>query len=263
MIIDIKRGFSWVFVGCGGTFSYLAPILRSWFDSGHIEPSTVTFVDPDYVNLEVPGRQWGYYNHEDISQPEDADGERDLEWFKTDLAHSVITPNRAPRSSRVKFQEGGYWYELKDHDQVVLVVSVDNDEARLSCAEFCSEHPGLAVMVVNGCDRVRGQCYYGIWEGGKPIHDWRGLHRDVVGRGRSGQVPEKGCNEQTALANLRTATVTAHCLDHLIVGLESETMVKEFYWEGKHSEMWSGVVTRFTQRYLPETGEFEKGETNE
>jgi len=221
-----------VFVGCGGTFfmgmPYFKVLMRRY------DPRRVLFVDPDKVLGKNQNRQWPHKGSRGEFKSLVATSEFDLG------CHYGLSFREFIRSPVEDFLPG----------DVLLVVNVDNDEARLEVREWVKERPGWAGMVVSGCEANYGQAYWGAWKNGVAIHDWRMLHKDV---GREEEV-EQGhtCMPQTAEANALTGVLAGLALADALACYEGDrsfsyTHSREYYWSMdalKRVKSWTLEVVR-------------------
>jgi hypothetical protein len=214
-----------VFVGCGGTFFMGMPYFRVLVreivgrtGEGARDRPRLYFVDPDKVIGRNQNRQWPHRS--------------DRGGFKCDIAESEFgwTGAIALAEPFTSFSS-----EICSISRdVLLVVNVDNDAARLEVREWAKNRKGWTGMVVSGCEADYGQAYWGAWQNGVAIHDWRPLHTDV---GQDGGT-EHRCAPQTAEANALTGVLAGLVLRDLLEvyrteasSLERPRMVREYYWE--------------------------------
>lgn len=231
---------SMVFVGCGGTFfmgmSYFKVLVRRY------KPRQLLFVDPDRLVGKNQDRQWPCKSNR---------GQ-----YKAVIAGEEFGPDRDPDVA-TDVMSFGELVELEKKNQllsegcdVLVVVNVDNDAARLEVREWARSRKGWTGMVVSGCEADYGQAYWGAWEDGATIHNWLALHRDV-GRGEG---TEHRCTPQTAESNALTGTLTGLALADVLtvyrmkeVGGVLPTMVREYYWSVdalKRVKSWTLEVVR-------------------
>lgn len=202
---------SMVFVGCGGTFFMGVPYFKVLVQ--RCDPRQVLFVDPDKVRGKNLDRQWPY---------KDLRGE-----YKAWLAAQEFGRCSIMDAACGPFLACGVWVESEK--DALVVVNVDNDEARLEVREWAKNRPGWSGMVVSGCEANYGQAYWGAWEDGVAIHDWGELHPDV---GRD-EGTEHRCAPQTAEANAMTGVLAGLALADLLAVYQTgvhPTMVREYYW---------------------------------
>jgi hypothetical protein len=206
-----------VFVGCGGTFyaasPYLAVLHRRY------RPGTTILIDHDLVEEENYERQWPGFRP---GLP------------KVYPAEELLVDSRTGQSTYNiidKFKMDHAILESKTVGRPVLaIVNVDNDEARLEVAQWLEDREEDGIMVVSGCERRHGQCYPGVWMGGRPVYDWREHHEDVVTRP---PVIRNACNLQNVRANALTGVLVGMCIEDVVARLETGRWgeVAEFYWE--------------------------------
>lgn len=220
-----------VFVGCGGTFFMGMPYFKVLVR--RCKPRRVVFVDPDKVLGKNLDRQWPYREargqYKAMVAREEFCSRSNDPVFRRDSCHVEIPFLYAPSSFGTLVQlevvNGG---PVNDGD-VLLVVNVDNDEARLEVREWANGRKGWTGMVVSGCEADYGQAYWGAWQDGVVIHDWWVLHPDV------GQVggTEHRCAPQTAEANAMTGVLVGLALADLLTCYDwdrSASHVREYYW---------------------------------
>lgn len=223
------RDYTWVFVGCGGTFyaasPYLAVLAKRYCRSKAI------LIDPDTIGSEDYDRQWpGYPNG----------------WTKVEAAQNALCVEGATRLACRFRADDTVLEEATDGRPVLAIVNVDNDEARLDVANWLASRISPGIMVVSGCERNFGQCYPGVWDGGEAILDWRALHPDV---GDTSAPPVNPCNLQDVRANALTGVLVGMCIEDVADWLRvvSSEFLSEFYWgiypETKRVKMWESVVT--------------------
>lgn len=207
-----------VFVGCGGTFWCASPMMAALVR--RYMPERCYFVDPDVLEERNLERQWVTSKTHQLKA--------------RNACTAVLGPcYRAPVTG-VQFQ--GMWADFVEKyrkelsgSDVVLVVNVDNDDARLQIREFCREHTGKAVMVMSGCDVAHGQVYTGWWEDGRPLNDWAVWHPDVV----KDKPPADTCG-QNIFSNAMTGVFLGAAFQTVCDALDQRvtpTTALEWYWK--------------------------------
>jgi hypothetical protein len=231
----------WAFVGLGGTFygflPYLGTLLANW------KPPRVHLVDHDCLREENLARQWslhGYY----LPRPSDRTPSNPEEEIlplmaKASLARTILTPAN-PSTEFLSYVEKFPPLHLHLGDQpLLLVVNVDNDEARLAARKWCLERKGHTTMVVSGCDmaveggeaRGNGQAYYGEYGDTVQPHDWHRRHPDV---GDADPPEHPLCGGQTIMANALTGTLVGVAMEKVLQDNQHPRApggpVEEYYW---------------------------------
>ena len=214
-----NEGLAVVFVGCGGTYwtsaNYLCSLLRQ------MSPSQIDFVDPARLEERNRGRQWCQV------------GTRRT---KAGVAREKFTPPGLfghAVTSACTFQEWMVDPERLIKRDVLVIVNVDNDEARLAVRQWCLERLGRTLMVMSGCDMNYGQVYYGVYEDGGARHDWLPFHLEVVDpkvepiHGGTG-----GCGAQSTMSNFMTGALFGPAILEAIRWWTPAPppKVSEFYW---------------------------------
>lgn len=216
--------YVWVYIGCGGTFYQASPYL-SVLQQTHGAGALVLTIDPDKTSEDGGDRQWPRW-HKNFP--------------KANLAvsvlgrlggdnHKVLVEAFSETSPELR--------EATDGKPVLAIVNVDNDECRLDVARWLSSRVADGIMLVSGCSRTYGQCYPGVWRGGRPIYDWRKLHTDV------GEPEEAGvggqCNLQTVRANALTGVCVGQCLEDIAMRVDMDNWynVKEFHWSAENDTL--------------------------
>ncbi len=239
-----------VFVGCGGTFwtasTYFSAFLKS------ICPKSVWTVDHDTLTEENTERQWC-----DVRL-------WDLKRSKAKIAVNRLGPDRVNRDTSSKAFVGRFqeWarndkiQEAIEDSQVLVIVNVDNDEARFAIRDWCIQHPQKAIMVMSGCDLNYGQVYYGVYENEGALHDWKPLHPDVGGVVTPQVRAEIGCGAQSTLSNFLTGALFAPAIEEAVTWFYNPVdlwEVGEWYWrreEGK-LRMWTQLVKACEMEEVP------------
>lgn len=209
---DLKD-YTWVFVGCGGTFYAASPYLAVLVKQYCSRP--VILIDPDTAEEGNASRQWPH-----LSQ-----GESKV------MAGSIALSPRHQVEIEGRFSASdSLLEELTDGRPVLAIVNVDNDEARLDVANWLGSRVSPGIMVVSGCERTHGQCYSGVWDEGEAILDWRTFHPDVGG---GGAAPVNPCNLQDVRSNALTGVLVGLCIEDVDRWLEDTSLeaLSEFYWD--------------------------------
>jgi hypothetical protein len=225
------KDYVWVFIGCGGTFyaasPYLSILLREYAPSDR-----PIFIDPDITNVGDWFRQWPSSppGHSKVHLAAGALGER------SDLTLGIVEKFRADDPLLEEKTEGS---------PVLAIVNVDDDQCGLDVAEWLASRISPGIMVVSGCERDYGQCYAGIWEGGRAILDWRELHSDVG----QGHQTSHVCGGQNVRANALTGALVGSCVEDMISWVQCKRqLLREFYWatkkdkNGENLRMWTSWV---------------------
>lgn len=230
------RSATWVFGGCGGTFYCAVPYLRVLL--ARYLPERVCCVDPDYLDHTNHTRQWPL---ESLKVPGDpkclvaSDALGALGGWDFRAVNGAITTN------------GIHMVSEQAIGPMLLVLNVDNNEARLAAREWCQIRAAYypTAMVVSGCDGTKGQAYWGLWvpppkthDGcrchgaiGVAVHDWLELHPDVEDQAvdqRTG-----ACGGQTIFANAITGQMVGMAiedLDRFLYDTSEDPQASEFYW---------------------------------
>jgi hypothetical protein len=236
MTMSTGKELSIVFVGCGGTFwtahPYFSSLLRV------LSPNWVYYVDPDKLTRENTVRQW--CNSEDL-----------VGVSKAKCAGKLLTWPSGPIYDACvqRFEE---WardtntQRVLETSEVLVIVNVDNDDARLAVRTWCLEHPQRAVMVMSGCDLNYGQVYYGVYDRNEAIHDWLPLHPDVGNREAPIQHAGMGCGAQSTLSNMVTGALFAPAIEEAIRWFRTDCDLEdvgEWYWR-----LAEGVTKAWTSR---------------
>lgn len=225
-----------VFVGCGGTFWHSANFFTYLLKA--LQPEEVHFIDPDLLEPRNTERQW--CNFTGAAQQ-----------YKAEISDMFFPGDvqGLPQCHNKKFQEWGGC--LQPTRNVLLIVNVDNDEARLAIREWAMQHRGMVAMVMSGCDTNYGQVYYGIYGLDGAWHDWQPLHTDVGNKEEALQKNDGGCGAQSAASNMLTGSLFAPAVAEAMMWLNGGVPEKvgEWYWRydtGKKTvKMWTQTVVPF------------------
>jgi hypothetical protein len=230
------------FIGCGGTYwtaaNYLCSVVK------RLGPAHIAYVDPDKLTEQNTERQWCVGNH----------GEFDFD-YKCLLAHGLFTPEELLGGAEWLSMSVQEWLAPGGHlEDLLLIVNVDNDRARLDMHEWCSQRrEGRTIMVMSGCDMKYGQVYYGVWENGRPIHDWRPLHLEVGNPDHKPVQQEgnnRGCGAQSTMSNFVTGSLFAPALTEALKFWDPDQPdpqdIGEWYWRtsDKGFKVWEQRVAR-------------------
>ncbi len=210
--------FTWVFIGCGGTFYGAAPYLSVLWHRH--KPKRTIFIDPDYIEDRNAERQW-----------------------PTASAGTAKTELGADAVSAWSYDEGEYDIEMlnsrfdeftlaNETGPILAIVNVDNNPARLAVRSWLDTRQSMGIMVVSGCQHNYGQVYYGVWQDG-PIHDWLPLHDDVNNTDPPRLQPG-GCGGQTISANVLTGQFVGVAIEDIERQLSLDgpfAYVTEWYWK--------------------------------
>lgn len=214
-----------VFVGCGGTFFMGMPLFKVLVH--RYKPKTL-FIDPDTVLGKNQDRQWPHAGRRGRAKSciaAEEFGVHNLSAGVCSFAEFIEEPENPLAISR----HGDRPNTVKLGD-VLVVVNVDNDKARLEVREWCRNRKGWSGMVLSGCEVNFGQAYWGVWEDMNALHDWAVMHKDV------GQVEEDighPCAPQTAEANALTGVMAGLALGDLLELYRTREIpdrVREYYW---------------------------------
>lgn len=225
-----------VFVGCGGTFWTASPTLAAL--TKKYQPQKCFFVDPDVLEERNLERQWV------LAQPFDT---------KANIGRKAIVgaEMRATIEGKSCLQLFSEWLqehrgELADKD-VVFIVNVDNDDARLEIRDYCRLlHRGTAIMVMSGCDVNYGQVYTGWWEEQRPHHDWAESHPDI----QRNKPPGDRCG-QNIFSNSMTGAFLGAAMHHVCGHLELEEkpeVMLEWYWRRGENDY---IIKSWTDEVVP------------
>jgi hypothetical protein len=206
--------YTWVFIGCGGTFYAASPylaVLRERYGK-----TKAILIDPDTVESENYGRQWPGF------QPGST---------KVSVASQILNEAESWQVVDSFSPMDEILGRETEGRPVIAVVNVDNDWTRLDAAEWLASRSSPGIMIVSGCERLHGQCYPGIWMGGEAIFDWREHHSDV---GQVGLQANR-CNLQDVRANALTGVLVGMCIEDIAFRLQETRCdrideVLEFYW---------------------------------
>jgi hypothetical protein len=231
-----------VFVGCGGTFWHAGNFFTYLLKA--LQPGFINFVDYDEITEANAERQW-------------CDGE----WIgksKSEAARAWSTPAELLDRSIAYPMGFAEWArenrrrrlpQLNGDEDILLIVNVDNDQARLEIREWAMQYRGTVVMVMSGCDTNYGQVYYGVYgrEGAK--HDWLPFHTDVGNREAPVQKNDGGCGAQSAASNFITGSLFAMAIAEGLRWFYGEfDKVGEWYW--RHDKE-KGTTKVWTQAVAP------------
>lgn len=236
-----------VFVGCGGTFWTSSPYFSYLLQE--IRPASVYAIDPDKLTEENLERQWCNYSDRNVGVAKATCAMREiaLQDRTTCGVYGVAVKKFQEWMNDVDAQE-----DLEDKP-VLVIVNVDNDEARLAVREWCQQRFRQTIMVMSGCDMNYGQVYYGVYQGagGLPAkHDWFDLHTDVGKRAEPIQRDGVGCGAQSTLSNFMTGALFAPAIEEAVQWFRDEWTVKtvgEWYWR----RFEDGKLKAWTQYALP------------
>lgn len=208
------KDFVWVFVGCGGTFYTASPylaVLRKRYQGD----STTLLIDPDEIVSGNYERQWpGIYG-----------GTLKVTCAERSL---ILGPTQTVKLAAMFSPTDNILARETDGQPVLVIVNVDNDNARIVVADWLASRMSTGIMVVSGCERSLGQCYSGVWMDSQPVHDWRDHHKDV-GQGEGGT---NRCNVQDVRANAMTGVLVGMCIESIALNVQNNMwdQVQEFYW---------------------------------
>jgi hypothetical protein len=228
-MVYMPDGIVVVFVGCGGTYwtsaNYFCSLLK------RLQPSAIHYVDPDRLTERNTDRQWCQGDHAE-------DGVS-----KVGAASYDFTPRELGArtfSSPLTFQQwADKWTDagaVALHKDVLVIVNVDNDDARLAIRKWCMGRDGRTLMVMSGCDMNYGQVYFGVYEKLGAVHDWKPFHLDVGDPDHQpidGGEP-RGCGAQSTLSNYMTGALFAPAILEAMKFWRPDTtlpdQVGEYYW---------------------------------
>lgn len=232
------KDIAMVFVGCGGTFWTSSPYFSSLVKA--IQPKSLYCVDPDILTEANTERQW--------CTEQAITGES-----KACIAASVIEVTQVTSLYfHGMFQDFVNTPDIQEQleDMMVLViVNVDNNDARLAIREWCIAHTQTAIMVMSGCDLNYGQVYYGVYGGRSRGHDWLPLHPDVDGSTPPIQREDDGCGAQSAMSNFMTGALFAPAIEEAVnwfdaTATKDPDKVGEWYWrrEDGKTKVWTSFA---------------------
>jgi hypothetical protein len=235
-----------IFVGCGGTYwtsgNYFCSLLK------RLQPLAIRYLDPDWLTPRNTERQWCREDNFNI-----------LGISKVASAKDTHTPKGllARTSARTcTFQawalEGDV--SIGPRADVIVIVNVDVDDARLAVREWCVNRGGRTLMVMSGCDMNYGQVYFGVYENYGAVHDWKPFHLEVGDPNHKpidGNEPQ-GCGAQSTLSNLMTGALFGPAILEAVTFWKPEgdlpVVVGEYYWRRNPktytTKAWTTVVAR-------------------
>lgn len=260
-----NKGLAVVFVGCGGTYwtsaNYFCSLLKQ------MNPSIVHLVDPDKLEERDTARQWCQIKPHPNGLVLKASAAYDL-FVPKDLLPSAHSWNWTFQEWVTSF-DPTYQEDLVGKD-ILVIVNVDNDEARLAVRQWCLERLGRTLMVMSGCDMNYGQVYYGVYKDGGARHDWLPFHPEVGNpEAKPLQGDGGGCGAQSTMSNFMTGALFGPAILEAIRWWTPTPppKVSEFYWNRKQEIQDDGttcgillphVLKTWSQRVEPEVIEVEE-----
>lgn len=202
----------WVFVGCGGTFFHALTMYQALV--AKYRPERVLCIDPDVITEDNRTRQWFGAT---------------LGARKGLAAASYLEP---ADSLSVKVGAAGWESDIVQlmpdihGGRVLWVVNVDNHEARRELVWWVRRLAGDHRMVVSGCDKKKGQVWWGHWRSRGALFDWLELHPDVA-NGDGMMDPAYG---QDVKANAATGFLSATMIQSYLEDGNSPRK-QEVYWQ--------------------------------
>ncbi len=209
--------YTWVFIGCGGTFYAASPYLAVLHQRYNVNQHKTFLYDPDVVAPNNWHRQWPG-TVVGASKIVLAAIALNLRSNERVCVEEVFDPNTPELAQAIEGRP------------VIAIVNVDNNATRLQVAEWLESRSSSGIMIVSGCEKDHGQCYPGIWEDGEPVYDWRPWHEDVT----TAVVPTNPCDRQTIHANALTGVCVGSCIEDVVAHLGTDEplhRITEFYWD--------------------------------
>jgi len=223
---------TWIFVGCGGNYFYLRPLL----EVAAQDAKQLTFVDPDRLEPKNAARQWP--NREMRDKPDVAYGA----WPGLQAAGVSLVCERIENVS-INTLMGG---TRRKADGLMIVCLPDNDKARIDSIELAHkavtmERAYAAGIIIAGTAEGRGQALWGLCvkdtDGARWAYDPFSEKQGTPDLQDDGGRDHTGCG-QRPLDNFYTALCAAECLQEIIKG--EDTNPHEVYWydRGNHVRIW-------------------------